>query len=206
MAAELVEGGVEQGDAVVQEVVQSEEATENMDLTIVTNSSELDDSSIGNNSEGIYKLGFSLNDLYKLSLQFYRKDKEELTLSYKDKVQLVALWKQISAGAYNKSKFPEIGYFDVIGNDRRKAWEALQDMTAEVARQQFCDLLETKCPSYVVFIAEKKQEIEAEILRKKLEEEERIRLEQEELERKRKEEEERLRFTPVNHGWGQCIR
>merc|ERR1712002_68411 len=153
MAAELIEGGGQEEDT----RKESEGVSENMDITIVPNRSELNDSSIGNNSEEIYKLGFSLNDLYKLSMQFYKKvkGKEELSLSYSDKVQLVALWKQISSGRYNKSKFPEIGYFDVIGNDRRKAWEALQDMAPDVAKQQFCELLETHCPAYVNFVNEK---------------------------------------------------
>merc|ERR1712226_161519 len=164
MAAELVEGGGQNDDVLQQPEVESDmddvaSKTENMDITIVANTSELADISLGNNAEEIYKLGFSLNDLYKLSLQFYKKGKDELNLSYSNKVQLVALWKQVSSGRYSKSKFPEIGYFDVIGNDRRKAWEALQDMAPDVAKQQFCELLETNCPAYVNFVNEKKEKL-----------------------------------------------
>jgi len=191
MAAEVVEGGGQEDES---NTLQNSD--ENMDMSIVANRSELSSSLLGNNEEKIYKLGFSLNDLYKLSLQFYKKEKEELTLSYFDKVQLVALWKQVSSGKFSQSKSPEIGYFDVIGNDRRKAWEALQDMEEDVARQQFSELLELKCPAYVPFVEGKKREVEAELERKRLEEE-RIRLEEEEKERLRKEEEERIRLEEL---------
>lgn len=40
-------------------------------------------------------------------------------MTYQDKIRLTALWKQASVGKYDTSKIPEIGYFDVIGNDRR---------------------------------------------------------------------------------------
>ena len=50
---------------------------------------------------------------------FSFSEKETLGLTYEDKIQLVALWKQVSNGRYSESKMPDIGYFDVIGNDRR---------------------------------------------------------------------------------------
>ena len=72
MAAEVVEGGGQDDQA----QKQHDEVKENMDITIIANRSELNTSLIGNNTEEIYKLGFSLNDLYKLSLQFYRKGED----------------------------------------------------------------------------------------------------------------------------------
>jgi len=201
MAAELMEGG---GQNMIEETSQQPEldaeteknttSSENMDLTIEANISELNAVSLDDTTEEIYKLGFSLNDLYKLSLQFYKKDKQNLNFTYANKVQIVALWKQVSCGKFSTSKAPEIGYFDVVGNDRRKAWEALQDMAPDVAKQQFCEILESNVPAYTSFINEKKKEIDAEILRKKLEQEERIRLEEEEKERIRKEVEEKERL------------
>jgi len=164
------------------------------DMTIVADRSAVS-VDVLNNSAETFKLGFTLDDLYKVSLDFYKKEKEELTLGYSDKVQLVALWKQITAGRYSQSKMPEVGYFDVIGNDRRKAWEALADMSKDTAKEKFCETLEERCPSYVDFITAKRAEIDAEIERKRLEEEERLRLEAEERERLRLEEEERLRLA-----------
>lgn len=32
---------------------------------------------------------------------------------------MTAYWKQISCGPYDPEKYPDVGYFDVIGNDRR---------------------------------------------------------------------------------------
>ena len=51
------------------------ESTYNGDLTIELNTSDLNKCSVTPSREEIYKLGFSLNDLYKLSLQFYKKGK-----------------------------------------------------------------------------------------------------------------------------------
>jgi len=50
---------------------------------------------------------------------FLFAEKQIIKLTYDDKVQLTAFWKQISSGAYDPEKYPDVGYFDVIGNDRR---------------------------------------------------------------------------------------
>merc|ERR1712023_130888 len=127
---------------------------------------------------GVYKMGFTLTELYKLSLDYYKKTKDALTLNYFDKVKLVALWKQATVGKYNQATAPAVGYFDVIGNDRKKAWEALGDMAPDVAKQNFCDILEQHCQEYVTYVSEKRAELDAEIERKRLEEEERLRKEE----------------------------
>ena len=46
-------------------------------------------------------------------------EKQIIKLTYDEKVQLTAYWKQISSGPYDPEKYPDVGYFDVIGNDRR---------------------------------------------------------------------------------------
>ena len=46
-------------------------------------------------------------------------EKQIIKLTYDDKVQLTAYWKQVSSGAFDPEKYPDVGYFDVIGNDRR---------------------------------------------------------------------------------------
>ena len=76
MAAEVVEGGGQEDES---NTLQNSD--ENMDMSIVANRSELSSSLLGNNEEKIYKLGFSLNDLYKLSLQFYKKGKRNVFIS-----------------------------------------------------------------------------------------------------------------------------
>lgn len=57
-------------------------------------------------------------DSYFIHLVFL-VEKESIHLSYADKLNLVAYWKQVSCGKYDESKIAETGYFDVIGNDRR---------------------------------------------------------------------------------------
>ena len=47
--------------------------------------------------------------------------KDVIKITYQDKIRLTALWKQASAGKYDPSKIPEVGYFDVVGNDRKYA-------------------------------------------------------------------------------------
>jgi acyl-CoA-binding protein len=45
--------------------------------------------------------------------------KDVIKITYPDKIRLTALWKQASVGKYDPSKIPEVGYFDVVGNDRK---------------------------------------------------------------------------------------
>ena len=46
-------------------------------------------------------------------------EKQIIKLSYDDKLMLTAYWKQVSCGKFDSEKYPDIGYFDVIGNDRK---------------------------------------------------------------------------------------
>jgi len=42
-----------------------------------------------------------------------------LELTYKDKLRMVALTKQVSNGPYHEDAMPAVGFFDVVGNDRK---------------------------------------------------------------------------------------
>ncbi|KAG7465633.1 hypothetical protein MATL_G00155560 [Megalops atlanticus] len=117
------------------------------------------------------KWGFSLEELYGLALKFFKdKDGKAFHPTYEEKLRLVALHKQVLLGPYNPDVCPEVGFFDVLGNDRRKEWASLGSMGKEDAMNR-----------------EEEQE------RKRREEEERRRLEEEEKERQRQEEEQRRR-------------
>lgn len=50
---------------------------------------------------------------------FFLLGKDVIKITYQDKIRLTALWKQASVGKYDPSKVPEVGYFDVVGNDRK---------------------------------------------------------------------------------------
>jgi acyl-CoA-binding protein len=60
-------------------------------------------------------------------------------------LRLVALTKQASVGAYNPKFMPEVGMFDVVGNDRKKAWQALGDTSKEAAMGEFISSLDECC-------------------------------------------------------------
>lgn len=126
-----------------------------------------------------YKYGYSLPEYYKLCLQYYHKEKQIIKLTYDEKVELTAYWKQISCGPYDPEKYPDVGYFDVIGNDRRRAWEGLGNMQAKEAMKKFCSLLGTCSPELRPWMEAQQKE-----------KEERERLQREEEERQRREAEE----------------
>lgn len=63
---------------------------------------------------------FFLKTSFPESIFLLEKDgKAPLHISYKDKVRLVAFTRQISHGPYEAARAPDVGVFNVIGNDRR---------------------------------------------------------------------------------------
>ncbi|XP_077024689.1 Golgi resident protein GCP60 [Tamandua tetradactyla] len=137
--------------------------------------------------------GFGLEDLYGLALRFFKeKDGKAFHPTYEEKLKLVALHKQILMGPYNPDTCPEVGFFDVLGNDRRREWAALGNMSKEDAMVEFLKLLNRCCYLFSTYVASHKIEKE-EQEKKRKEEEERRRREEEERERLQKEEEKRRR-------------
>ncbi|KAJ8895072.1 hypothetical protein PR048_000397 [Dryococelus australis] len=117
-----------------------------------------------------------------LSILFAEKEGKAVHLSYEDKLKLVAFTRQISHGMFNVDNVPPLGVLDVIGRDRRLAWQALGDISRQDAMVGFVELLDKTCPIFRPYVEAHKRD-----------EEERERLAQEELERQ-KEEEERIRL------------
>ncbi|MBN3314442.1 GCP60 protein, partial [Atractosteus spatula] len=139
------------------------------------------------------KWGFPLQELYGLALKFFKdKDGKAFHPTYEEKLRLVALHKQVLLGPYNPDACPEVGFFDVLGNDRRKEWAALGNMSKEDAMVEFVKLLNKCCNLFAPYVTSHKIEKE-EQERKRREEEQRRRLEEEERERRRQEEERRRR-------------
>ncbi|KAF7653733.1 hypothetical protein LDENG_00079280 [Lucifuga dentata] len=137
------------------------------------------------------KWGFPLQELYGMALKFFKdKDGKAFHPTYEEKLRLVALHKQVLLGPYNPDASPEVGFFDVLGNDRRKEWASLGNMEREEAMVEFVKLLNKCCNLFAPYITSHKIERE-EQERKRKEEEERLRLEEEERERQRQEEERR---------------
>ncbi|CAN9507445.1 unnamed protein product [Ophioblennius macclurei] len=137
------------------------------------------------------KWGFPLSELYGMALKFFKdKDGKAFHPTYEEKLRLVALHKQVLLGPYNPDASPEVGFFDVLGNDRRKEWASLGNMEKEEAMVEFVKLLNKCCNLFAPYVTSHKIERE-EQERKRKEEEERQRLEEEERERQRQEEERR---------------
>uniref|UniRef100_A0A4W6D8I5 Golgi resident protein GCP60 n=1 Tax=Lates calcarifer TaxID=8187 RepID=A0A4W6D8I5_LATCA len=137
------------------------------------------------------KWGFPLQELYGMALKFFKdKDGKAFHPTYEEKLRLVALHKQVLLGPYNPDASPEVGFFDVLGNDRRKEWASLGNMEKEEAMVEFVKMLNKCCNLFAPYVTSHKIERE-EQERKRKEEEERQRREEEERERQRQEEERR---------------
>lgn len=126
------------------------------------------------------KWGLPLKEIYRLALNFYKeKSGKAIHLSYEDNLKMIAYTQQAVNGPYSTlpSTHPahSLGVLDVIGRDRRLAWQNLGDLTKSEAMESFINLLNSLCGSF-------KPYMEA-IMKDK---EERLKLE---LERKRKNQE-----------------
>ncbi|CAL1275471.1 unnamed protein product [Larinioides sclopetarius] len=140
--------------------------------------------------EFIASWGFNIDELYTLAATFLKeKEGKAFHISYKDKLSLVAFSKQVIHGKFIEEKSPPVGYLDVIGRDRRQAWQALGDMPQSDAKAGFINLLNNICPLFRPFVLAHKCDLE-EKEKRRLEEEERKRQEAEEEEQMRLEEEQ----------------
>lgn len=119
--------------------------------------------------------GFKTQDLYSIALRFFKeKDgSRAVPISYKERLHLLALSKQVAYGKFKPQNAAEIGIFDVVGNDRKLAWQKLGDMPIDTAMCEFISILNSLCPLFQPYVTAH-------------------RVEKEEQERKRKEEEEEL--------------
>lgn len=92
---------------------------------------------------------------------------------------------------------PPLGVLDVIGKDRRLAWQNLGDISKEQAMEGFIVLLDKLCPLFKTVVEAQKRDIEE---KKRLKKEQEIKQIEEEkrlaelAEKQKKEEEERLKF------------
>ncbi|XP_059484572.1 Golgi resident protein GCP60 isoform X2 [Neocloeon triangulifer] len=107
------------------------------------------------------KWGFKVKDLYKLALRFYKeKEGKAVHLSYDDKLKLVAYTQQVVHGPFKAENLPPLGVFDVIGRDRRVAWQALGNMSQGDSMLAFINRLEELCPLFDSFVEANKRDLE----------------------------------------------
>ncbi|RLU17157.1 hypothetical protein DMN91_011226 [Ooceraea biroi] len=138
--------------------------------------------------------GFETRELYKLALNFYKeKEGKAVHLSYEDKLKLVAFTQQVTHGKCTAENALPLGVLDVIGRDRRLAWQNLGDISKEQAMEGFIVLLDKLCPLFRTVVEaqkrdfEEKQRLKQEEETKKLEEDRKLK----ELEEERKKQEEK---------------
>lgn len=70
------------------------------------------------------------------------KEGKALHLSYEDRIKLVAYTQQASHGPLDVHSAPPLGVLDVIGRDRRAAWQALGQMSQIQAMAGFIHTLD----------------------------------------------------------------
>ncbi|XP_031347920.1 Golgi resident protein GCP60 isoform X2 [Photinus pyralis] len=107
------------------------------------------------NGEKISNFDLSIEEVYKLALSFYKeKEGKAIHLSYEDKLSLVAFSQQVLHGPLSEaiSKLPPLGALDVVGRDRRVAWQKLGKLDVNQARSGFIELLSRRCPLFTAFL------------------------------------------------------
>lgn len=120
------------------------------------------------------------------------KEGKAVHFSYEDKLQLIAFMQQVLHGPLAEviNKLPVLGALDVVGKDRRLAWQKLGNLSCDQSRAGFVELLSRKCPLFSTYIeAHRREKREQERLAKEME---RLKLLEEEETLKKAEEEQLL--------------
>lgn len=144
------------------------------------------------------RLNEGLNTLLQILRNTIVTEKEgkAVHLSYEDRLKLVAFTQQVTHGRCTAENAPPLGVLDVIGRDRRLAWQNLGDISKDQAMEGFIVLLDKLCPLFRTFVEAQRRNIEEKLRlqqeeeARKLEEERRLK---ELEEQKKKEEEARLK-------------
>jgi len=98
---------------------------------------------------------FSQEELYKLGVTFYKENEgRNFHLAYQDKVDLVAFTQQANHGSLKQANLPPLGTLDIIGKERRAAWEKLGDLSKEEAKNSFTSVLLRLAPGFKEYLIE----------------------------------------------------
>lgn len=105
----------------------------------------------------------SEEELYKLAVCYFKDNEgKSFHIAYQEKLHLVALTQQASQGSIESASLPALGTFDIIGKERRSAWEALGNISKEEAKEKFSSKLLDLCPGFkdhIVAASEKKEQL-----------------------------------------------
>lgn len=114
------------------------------------------------------------------------KSGKALHVSYEDNLRLVAFTQQASHGPLDGANAKPLGVLDVIGRDRRVAWQQLGSISRVQSQEGYIDALDRLCPSFRPYIEAIKQDRDEK--QRLAVEHERVHTEQQEVERQRQEE------------------
>ncbi|XP_017783749.1 PREDICTED: Golgi resident protein GCP60 isoform X2 [Nicrophorus vespilloides] len=145
------------------------------------------------NPTDCFDYGLPLKEVYKLAVSFYKeKEGKAVQFSYEDKLQLVAFSQQVAHGplAEAANKIQPLGALDVVGRDRRIAWQKLGNLSDDQARAGFVELLSRKCYLFSAYIeAHRREKKEQE----RIEKEEDLKKQAQEEEKRKKDEELKIK-------------
>ena len=97
----------------------------------------------------------SEDELYKLGLTFFKEQEgKTFHLTYQEKLDLVALTQQANHGPMKDTNLPPLGTFDIIGKERRAAWERLENLSKADAKEQFSSRMLEVAGGFKDFIIE----------------------------------------------------
>jgi len=98
----------------------------------------------------------SEEELYKFGLVFFKENEgRNFHLAYQDKIDVVAFTQQANHGNLREANLPPLGTLDIIGKERRAAWEKLEGFSKEKAQKEFIDFLLKKAPGFQDFLKDK---------------------------------------------------
>ncbi|KAJ0176048.1 hypothetical protein K1T71_008222 [Dendrolimus kikuchii] len=125
------------------------------------------------------KWGLPFKEVYKHGLSFYKeKEGKAIHLSYEDRLKLVAYTQQTAHGPLDLNSVPPLGVLDVIGRDRRAAWQALGEMSQVQAMAGFIHTLDRLCPLFKPYLEAIQKDLESKKQQElKRQEEDRARIE-----------------------------
>ena len=114
------------------------------------------------NTDEIDVDNISEEELYKLAVSYFKENEgKNFHIAYQEKLHLIALTQQASQGSIESASLPALGTFDIIGKERRSAWEALGNISKEEAKEKFSSKLLDLSPGfkdYIITASRKKEE------------------------------------------------
>ena len=105
------------------------------------------------NTDEIDVDNISEEELYKLAVSYFKENEgKNFHIAYQEKLHLIALTQQASQGSIESASLPALGTFDIIGKERRSAWEALGNISKEEAKEKFSSKLLDLSPGFKDYI------------------------------------------------------